>query len=135
MKITYEGLTNGDHEASCADAKPIIIHDYPFTGDNFRLQRRCHEQWKTYFDDEQNPFWMIVDEPDVEVNVADSAFFRSLKPGEALVKDRSLGYLDLHPDTVAGDTYRYQYWGGCVDWWIWGDREEHAKTVVKLPVG
>ncbi|GES65444.1 hypothetical protein ATEIFO6365_0010037000 [Aspergillus terreus] len=133
VKITYEGLANGDHEASCADTQPIIIHDYPFSGDNFRLQRRCHEQWKTYFDDEQNPGWMIVDEPDVEVNVADSAFFCSLKPGETLVRHHSLGYLDLHPDTLVGDTYRYRYWGGCVDWWIWGDREEHAKTVVKLP--
>ncbi|KAL4736659.1 hypothetical protein BDV11DRAFT_172724 [Aspergillus similis] len=130
---THEGLTNEDHEASCADAKPIIIHDYTFSGDNFRLQRRYHEQWKTYFNDERNPGWMIVDEPDVEVNVTDSSFFCSLKPGETLVKERFLDYLDLHPDTVVGDRYRYQYWGGCVDWWIWGDREEHAKTVVKLP--
>ncbi|KAJ5897012.1 uncharacterized protein N7473_006411 [Penicillium subrubescens] len=44
---TYEGLTNRDHEASCADAKPIVIHDYPFASDNFRLRRRCHEQWMT----------------------------------------------------------------------------------------
>ncbi|KAL4747565.1 hypothetical protein BDW72DRAFT_206390 [Aspergillus terricola var. indicus] len=133
VKITHEGLTNKDHEASCADAKPIIIHNYTFSGDNFRLQRRYHEQWITYFNDERNPGWMIVDEPDVEVNVTDSSFFCSLKLGETLVKERFLDYLDLHPDTAVGDTYRYQYWGGCMNWWIWGDREEHAKTVVKLP--
>ncbi|CAG8890838.1 unnamed protein product [Penicillium egyptiacum] len=142
VKITYDGLTNEDCEAVHADAKPITIHDYPFYRDNFRLQRRCHDydplknsdedplQWKGYFDDERNEGWMIVDEPDVEVNVTDSIFFRSLQPGESLIRHVFLGFLDLHPNTVVGDTYRYQYWGCC---WTWGDREDHAKTVVKLP--
>jgi hypothetical protein len=145
VKITYNGLTNEEHEAIYTDPKPIIIHDYPFTHDHFRLQRRCLDydalknsdedptQWKTYFDDERNPGWRIVDEPDIEVNVTDPQFFRSLKPGETFVKNHSFNFLDLHPHTVVGDTYRYRYWGGCVDWWIWGDREEHANTVVKLP--
>jgi hypothetical protein len=145
MKITYDGLTNEDHEAINDDTKPIIIHDYSFTYDQFRLQRRCLDynslkdsngdstQWKTYFDDEGNQGWRIVDEPDVEVNVTDPEFFRSLKPGESFVREFWLEFSDLHPDTVVGDTYRYQYCGGCVDWWIWGDCQEHAKTVVKLP--
>ncbi|KAJ6027628.1 hypothetical protein N7460_012445 [Penicillium canescens] len=145
IKITYNGPTNEDHEAINVDTKPIIIHDYPFTYDQFLLQRRCLDydpsknsngdstQWKTYLDDEDNPGWRIVDEPDVEVNVTDPEFFRSLKPGESFVRKNHLGFFDLHPDTVVGDTYRYQYCGGRVDWWIWGDCEEHAKTVVKLP--
>ena len=41
MKITYDSPTNEDHEAINDDTKPIIIHDYPFTNDHFRLQRRC----------------------------------------------------------------------------------------------
>lgn len=146
-KITYDGLTNDDYEAVQADAKPIIIHDFPFGHDNFRLQRRCPKydplmdskgdppQWKTYFGEERdgNRGWIIVDEPDVEVNVTDSEFFRSLQPGETFISEFSIDYLDLHPDTMVGDTYRWQYWGGCIDWWTWGDREEHANTVVKLP--
>src|SRR4051812_25816061 len=86
MKITYDGPTNEDHEAINDDTKPIIIHDYPFTYDQFRLQRRClhydpskdsngdSTHWKTYLDDEDNPGWRIVDEPDVEVNVTDPEF-------------------------------------------------------------
>ncbi|KAJ5517802.1 hypothetical protein N7453_000224 [Penicillium expansum] len=143
--ITYDRPTNEDNEAINDDIKPIIIHDYPFTYEHFRLQRRCLDydpskdsngnstQWKTYIDDEYNPGWRIVDEPDVEVNVTDPEFFRSLKPGESFVRKYRLEIFDLHPDTVVGDTYRYQYCGGRVDWWIWGDCEEHAKTVVKLP--
>ncbi|KAJ5663823.1 hypothetical protein N7507_004554 [Penicillium longicatenatum] len=144
-KITYEGLTNDDHEA-IPDVKPIIIHDYPFSGDNYRLQRRCPDldptkdsedlpQWKTYFDEERdaNRGFMIVDEPDVEVNVTDSTWFRSLQPGEIFMRKYPIEFLDLHPDTVVGDVYRWQYWGGCIDWWTWGDREEHANTVVILP--
>ncbi|KAJ5645790.1 hypothetical protein N7490_002162 [Penicillium lividum] len=145
MKITYDGPTNENHEAIKNDPKPIIIHDYNFTFDQCRLQRRCLDydllndsnrdstQWETYFDDEDNPGWRIVDEPDVEVNVTDPEFFRCLKPGESFVRKNYLEFSDLHPDTVVGDTYRYQYCGGRVDWWIWGDCEEHAKTVVKLP--
>lgn len=145
VKITYNGLTNEEHEANSTNTKPIIIHDHTFTNDRFRLQRRCLDydlskdledvstQWKTCFDNEDHPGWRIIDEPDVEVNVTDSQFFRSLKPGETFVRRISFDVLDLHPDTVVGDTYRYQYWGGCVDWWIWGDCEEHAKTLVKLP--
>lgn len=76
---------------------------------------------------------MIVAEPDVEVNVTNSAFFCNSNTGEIFVGRLSVGYLDLPPDTVVGDTCRYQYWGGYVDWWIWGNREEHVKTVVKLP--
>lgn len=145
VNITYEGVTNENHGAVLADAKPIIIHYYGFSYDHFRLQRRRTDfdtskdsntdptQWKTYVDDELNPGYMIVDDPDVEVNVTDSSKFRCLKPGENFVRNSLLPCSDLHPDTVVGDTYRYQYWGGRVDWWVWGDREEHANTVVKLP--
>ena len=147
VKITYNGLTNNAYDAVHADAKPIIIHDYAFAPDNFRLQRRCHDsdllknpredlpQWETYYDEERdaNRGWIMVDDPDVEVNVTDSEFFRSLQPGETFTKRFHHNIWDLHPNTVVGDTCRYQYWGGCIDWWTWGDREEHAKTVVKLP--
>lgn len=50
-----------------------------------------------------------LDEPDVEVNATESTFFLSLKPGETVIKHHLLGYHDLHPETVIGDTYRYQY--------------------------
>ncbi|KAJ6103768.1 hypothetical protein N7486_003990 [Penicillium sp. IBT 16267x] len=139
VKITYDGLTNDAYEAVQADAKPIIIHDYPFGPDNFRLQRRCPNydppQWETYYDEERdaNRGWIMVDDPDVEVNVADSEFFRSLQLGETFTKSFHHNIWDLHPDTVVGDTCRFQYWGGRIDWWTWGDREEHANTVVKLP--
>ncbi|KAJ5164247.1 uncharacterized protein N7500_006077 [Penicillium coprophilum] len=145
MKITYDGLTNEDHGAINDDTKPIIIHNYPFRHSHCRLQRRCPDydpskdssgdstQWKTYYDNERNPGWRIVDEPDVEINVTDSEYFRGLKPGESFVKTLQLEDFHLHPDTVVGDTYRYQYCGGCVDWWVWGDFKEHANTVVKLP--
>ncbi|KAJ5523975.1 hypothetical protein N7494_010625 [Penicillium frequentans] len=146
-KITYDGLTNDGYEAVHADAKPIIIHDFPFGHDNFRLQRRCPNynplknlkedppQWETYYDEERdaNRGWIMVDDPDVEVNVTDSKWFRNLQPGETFTKSFHHDLSDLHPDTVAGNTCRFQYWGGCIDWWTWGDREEHANTVVKLP--
>ena len=142
VKVTYEGLTNEEFEASLNDTKPIIIHTYPFFRDNFRLQRRCRdydplknsdEEWKSYFDDERKGGWLIVDEPDVQVNVANSQFFRSLQPGASWIEPTFFEFFDLHPDTVVGDTYRYQYWGGYMDWWTWGDQEENAQTVVKLP--
>ncbi|KAJ6132287.1 hypothetical protein N7471_007502 [Penicillium samsonianum] len=77
--------------------------------------------------------WIMVDDPDVEVNVTDDKFFLGLlQPGESCTRHVSIEFSDLHPATVVGDTYRYQYWGGYIDWWTWGDREEYANTVVKL---
>lgn len=71
---------------------------------------------RPHFDDERNEGWIIIDDPDVEVNVTNSMFFGSLQPGKRFVRHVTFDYLDLHPDTVVGDTSRYQYWGGCIDW-------------------
>ncbi|KAJ5673386.1 hypothetical protein N7507_002513 [Penicillium longicatenatum] len=146
-KISYDGLTNENYDAVHANSKPIIIHKYGFEHDHFRLQRRCHDhdksqdtdedrpRWESYYDEERdsNRGWIMVDDPDVEVNVTDPEWFRSLQPGETFIDKFLISFEDMHPDTVVGDTCRYKYWGGCIDWWNWGDREEHANTVVKLP--
>lgn len=72
---------------------------------------------KTYFDDERNEGWIIIDDPDVEVSVTGSMFFGTcLLPGKSFVRHVTFDYLDLRPDTMVGDTYRYQCWGGCNDW-------------------
>lgn len=109
----YNGLTNEDHGAISDGVKPIIIHGYPFPNDNYRLViARCYDydpsknsdvdpqQWKTYFDDEWSESWIIIDDLDVEVNVTNSMFFRSLQPGESFVRHVIFDYLDLHPNTV-----------------------------------
>jgi hypothetical protein len=111
---------------------------------NFRLPRRNHEyntsdsddeapEWEAYYDDQWNILGINVDGPDDKVNVTDEELFLSLQPGESWTKRIILDLDDLHPDTAIGDSYRFQYWGGRVKWWVWGSREEHANTVVKVP--
>ncbi|KAF3399948.1 hypothetical protein F1880_007979 [Penicillium rolfsii] len=77
--------------------------------------------------------YYLVDGPDVEVNVTDEDLFLSLHPGESWTEAFNFDLGDLHDDTAVGDSYRFRYWGGYVKWWIWGTREEHANTTVKVP--
>lgn len=145
MKVTYEGLTNENGEADLAEAKPIIIRNLPFDeSSNFQLHRRCHDydqwdsddddpEWERYFDDQWNLSYKLVDGPDIEVNVTDETLFLSLQPRESWNEVFTFDLSDLHEDTAVGDSYRFQYWGGYVEWWIWGSREEHANTTVKVP--
>lgn len=144
MKVTYEGLTNDNGEAVLAEAKPIIIRNLPFDFQNFQLHRRCHDydrrdsdnddpEWELYLDDQLNLSYKLVDGPDIEVNVTDETLFLSLQPEESWTEGFTIDLTDLYEDTAVGDSYRFQYWGGYVEWWIWGSREEHANTTVKVP--
>jgi hypothetical protein len=74
-----------------------------------------------------------VEGPDLSVPVAKHERFLSLRPGDSWTSSTTLEPCALHPDTVAGDIYKYQFKGSAVDWWDWGDCETHANTVVKLP--
>ncbi|CAG8054637.1 unnamed protein product [Penicillium nalgiovense] len=144
MKVTYDGLTCEDGETVLAEATPIIIQKLPFSFLNFRLHRRDHNydmwdsdddapEWEAYHDDQWNILGINVEGPDIEVNVTDDKLFLSLQPGESWHKRIILGLNELHPDTAVGDSYRFQYWGGRVKWWVWGSRQEHANTVVRVP--
>lgn len=79
---------------------------------------------------------MIVDDPDVAVNVSQDENFASLHAGQTWttthrVEGRGMGIL---PDDVrAGDLFRYVFKGVKVDWWDWGGKAEHTETIVKLP--
>lgn len=115
-----------------------------FSFSNYQLLRRCHDydqwdsdnddpEWELYLDDNWNLSYNIMDGPDIEVNVTDEELFLSLQPGESWTDEFTFDLSELHEDTAVGDSYRFLYWGGCVEWWIWGTREEHADTTVKVP--
>jgi hypothetical protein len=144
MKVSYDGLTDEVGEAVLADAKPIIIRNLPFSFSNFLVLRRCHDydewdsdnddlEWERYHDDSWNLSYKLVDGPNIEVNVTDEELFLSLQPGESWTDEFTFDLSELHEDTAVGDSYRFLYWGGCVKWWIWGSREEHSNTTVKVP--
>jgi hypothetical protein len=121
------------------ESSPIIFHSFPFVSwggprEGYRLYRRRGEVWETIIDDAT--CFMIVDEPDVDVNVSQDENFASLQPGQswttsARVEGRGVGLL---PDDVSiGDVYRYVLKGVELDWWDWGSKAEHKETTVKLP--
>jgi hypothetical protein len=79
---------------------------------------------------------MIVDEPDVAVNVSQDENFASLQPGQSWttstrVEGRQIGILPN--DVNVGDVFRYVFKGVEVDWWNWGSKAEHNETIVELP--
>jgi hypothetical protein len=79
---------------------------------------------------------MLMDYPDVPVTVGSSNDFIELKPGEMWPFSRRIhsGRRRYLPDDLSnGDRFRYVFVGGKVDWWDWGSKEEHLKTIVTVP--
>lgn len=122
-----------------AGSSPIKFHSAPLLAwygprEGHRLYRRRAnaDVWETIEDDTEG--FMIVDEPDVYVNVVQSKDFASLHPGETWsismdLQDATFGDSPME----VGDVFRYTFKGVEVDWWDWGDRESHVDTIVKLP--
>jgi hypothetical protein len=108
-------------------SRPIIFHSSPFVSWSERLHRRQGDKWEEVEDDDT--CFMIVDDPDVVVIVSEHKDFTSLEPGQTLTKKTRL---DLQ-ETQVGDVFRYVFKGLVLDWWDWGDREEHRETTVALP--
>lgn len=116
-------------------SSPITFHSHPFLAWGNQLYRRLEgDDWETIVNDTTG--FMIVDDPDVAVNVTQDKNFATLQPGETWstyedVRGHGLGYL---PDDMAvGDVYKYIFKGVELDWWDWGGKEEHAETTVIVP--
>ncbi|KAJ5531056.1 hypothetical protein N7527_004449 [Penicillium freii] len=54
--------------------------------------------------------------------------FRVLRPGESCSLTRVVS--DFPKNAAPGDVFRYGYKGGQLDWWDWGNFEDHKDTVV-----
>lgn len=142
IKITHDGIIGDDGKPILTGAKPVIFHN--ISTNVFQLDRRCHDYAPDKSNDESSewePDWhwddytphVITEGPNYEVNVSQSERFVCLQVGESWSREVGLDATSFHPDTSVGDTYRYKCWGTTIDWWTWGDRKEHANTIVKFP--
>lgn len=126
------------------DMKTSVVYEAPpgsppitFHSDYLRwynLYRRRGDKWELIEDDTTG--FMIVDEPDVAVNVSQSEYFTSLQPGQAWTTSfqfQGQGKDELPLDMTVGDVFRYRFMGGKLDWWDWGDKSKHSETTVILP--
>lgn len=142
VKVTYDGLVSDDRTIESTDAKPIILHNmnlylgfqlhycrYDYVSDDPNEDDDL--EWEPYVG-EEDTCYRIVEGPVYEIKVVEDDNFESLQLGQAWVYPQTLDEESLHSESVVGDRYRYQYRGGSVDWWVWGDCEEHANTIVKL---
>ena len=128
VKVTYQAE---------ATAQPITFHTWVFEDDdNYQLGRLCNGIWENYDDEHSRGCgFLIVDDPDVPVNVSQNDRFASLHPGESWTTSQRLGYnwTELPNDSEDGETFRYAFRGRTLDWWHWSSKADHEETVVKLP--
>ncbi len=75
VKVTYEAK---------ATAKPIVFHKYVFEdASNFEIQRYQNHDWTVWDNPEKGGCgFMIVDDPDVSINVGQDDKFTGLRSGE-----------------------------------------------------
>lgn len=93
--------------------------------------------WEECPCDETQGF-LIVDDPDKRVLVSSHEDFSSLRPGETWSDEYAVHHPsggDIPADAAAGDRFRVRFAGVELDWWDWGDAEEHGTrgTEVSLP--
>ncbi|KFA73449.1 hypothetical protein S40288_10885 [Stachybotrys chartarum IBT 40288] len=104
------------------------------------LQHEAKEQaneteWIPCPSDESTGF-MIVDDPDVHANVAESNLFVSLQPGDShssTYRLQSPLWNDFPIDATAEDHFCVRFTGVELDWWDWGDAEDQGQTKITLP--
>jgi len=135
VKVTYESPRKGY-------ARPIVFHTYPFLDnqtkrEGYRLYCQRDDKWEKFEKDGATGF-ILVDDPDVQVNVATDKHFQCLSPGESWshmerLKTQDTANFPGLDDAKAGDKFRFLFKGTHIDWWDWGSAEEHSNTVVKLP--
>lgn len=131
-KVTYERQPTNNTEKR----KPIMFHTDLFTESFYQLYRQRGATWEKCRSG-QGPGFFIVDNPDIPVIVGKDEHFVCLHPGESwstkiLVQGKGWSnFPSGHPEPR--DKCKYIFIGGTVDWWDWGDSEDHQNTVVKLP--
>jgi hypothetical protein len=126
VTVTYKGPLN-----STEKAKPIIFHTYAVIAQDFQVYRRKNDEWEAYNDTTTG--FILVDDPDVSVNVSKHEDFVSLEAGASWKRlTHSEVGEGLPGDTNVGDVFRLRCKGFTIDWWDWGDAAEHANTEVQL---
>jgi hypothetical protein len=138
QRTSFEVTVTITHEAK-AEARPVVFHTHIFKNpDNYQLYRLQDGKWAEWDDEDGGGCggFLLVDEPDVAVDISQNERFQSLQPGESWVTSQLLhdktGSV-LPDDATDGEEFRYRFNGETVDWWDWGSKAEHAGTVVKLP--
>jgi hypothetical protein len=130
-RVTYEKPVSATKEA-----KPIIFHIYNFDS-GYRLYRLREGKWeRRETEDTTGTGFIMVDLPDEKVKISQHKDFVSLRSGESWTTQQTVqkaGWTHIPNDSVVGDTFRYVFKGATLDWWDWGDSEDHAGTEVELP--
>ncbi len=130
--VTYEKPISG----ATKEAQPITFHIYDFSY-AYRLYRLRAGKWKRCeTEDTTRTGFIMVDLPDKKVNVSKDKDFVALRPGESWITQKTVqdaGWTHIPDDSVVGDSFRYVFKGATLDWWDWGDKEDHAGTEVSLP--
>jgi hypothetical protein len=137
INVMYEGL-QGETEGQ-EGAPPITFHKYGVTGqtDLVLYQLRDNSEWTQCLSENDEDGGCIgfamLDAPPMLVKVGEDEQFLSLRVGESVVVHQRPLKHKIPEDAKVGDRFRLVLKEARVEWWDWGDREQHANTEVYLP--
>jgi hypothetical protein len=132
-RVAYHGVESADSTA----ANPITFHCNTFLDEiNYRLYYHHRDEddlWKHC--PHSSICHFLADDPDpvVEVNIAPSEDFVSLRPGESwsVIIELDDELWDFPNDLQPGDVFRFVFKVATIDWWDWGSKDQvHTQTVV-----
>ncbi|KAJ5244796.1 hypothetical protein N7489_004892 [Penicillium chrysogenum] len=98
--------------------------------DGFRLYAKDGDEWKGH---EVNYLiyrhaYRFTKPAPFKVGYDDGYHFQTLMPGESWSFTRHV--TDFPKEFAPGDKFRYQFKGSTLNWWDWGNYEDHKETVV-----
>ncbi|CAG8216978.1 unnamed protein product [Penicillium nalgiovense] len=132
-----ETLSVKDHSPAARlhyPSQPITLNTSTFKAidrhyDGFRLYVKENDEWRPH---EVNGLILhhLYSFSPYLVNVGknDENRFQSLVPGESCSFTRTVS--DFPKYFAPGDRFRYGYKGATLDWWDWGNLNDHENTVV-----
>jgi len=146
IKACYNGEVAGPEGAiNHTTTRAITFRSWSSIGldtpdGGFKLLRRPHggdgdTPWESCDSSEGGMGCGLFDDPDRAVKVVAHEHFTTLRLGESWTRVARLQgpwHTRLPEDIVPGDVFRYAFDGVVVDWWDWGNAEDHAETVVML---
>lgn len=116
------------------DKRPITFHTSMFqvmdsNWHGFRLYVKENDEWRGHnVNGEIQHHAYISSSVLVNVGKNDGDKFQSLMPGESWSFTRTV--TDFPKNFVPGDRFRYGFNGAPLDWWSWGNFQDHEDTVV-----
>ncbi|OQD62916.1 hypothetical protein PENPOL_c010G01511 [Penicillium polonicum] len=131
VTVSYNGEAGLPHSDRPLTFRSFIFKRPDDHNEGYRLYRGGNDSWTPYEWRTHQRGFIVTEPAPLNVGRNDENNFWTLKPGESWSFTREVS--EFPKDLAPGDRFRYLFKGATLDWWNWGNFEDHKDTVVWVP--